>query len=89
MVRHLPRKRRGDFLAPVTSVTGNSEAFDNDRLRTWERWVAVPSVGTELVEAVHGLRQPHQNGQPAALPTCARHSAGAQPRRASGIGLRP
>ena len=44
----------------VTFVTGNSEAFDDYRLRPWERLVAKPFSGPELVEAVSGLRPPHQ-----------------------------
>ena len=44
----------------VTFVTGNSEAFDDYRLRPWERLVAKPFSGPELVEAVSGLRPPHR-----------------------------
>lgn len=36
----------------VTLVTGNPEAYGDYRLRSWERPVATPSVGADLVEAV-------------------------------------
>ena len=64
----------------VAFVTGNPEAFDDYPLRSWERLVAKPFAGDDLVEAVRGLRQPHQHDQLAATPPClghiAEHSAG-------------
>jgi hypothetical protein len=41
----------------------------------WERLVAKTFANVDLVEAVCGLRQPHQHGQLAAIPTCHGHIA--------------
>jgi DNA-binding response OmpR family regulator len=53
----------------VTFVTGNPEAFDDYRLQPWERLVAKPFSGPELVEAVSGLQPPHEPGELAAALT--------------------
>ena len=44
----------------VTFITGNPEAFDDYRLQSWERLVAKPFAGAELVDAIVGLRA-HRN----------------------------
>ncbi len=46
--------RRMPRLATVF-VTGNPDAFDNYPLRPWQRLVAKPFAGADLVQAVTGL----------------------------------
>lgn len=48
VARRLPR------LATVF-ITGNPEAFDNYPMRPWQRLVAKPFAGADLVQAVTGL----------------------------------
>jgi DNA-binding response OmpR family regulator len=40
----------------IAYVTGNPECFDEALLEPWERLVAKPFAGTDLIAAVRGLR---------------------------------
>jgi CheY-like chemotaxis protein len=42
----------------VVFMTGNPEAFDEYPLRPWERLIAKPFAGADLVEAIRELRPP-------------------------------
>jgi len=39
-------------------MTGNPEAFDDYPLRSWERLVAKPFAGADLIRAIRELRPP-------------------------------
>lgn len=67
VARRLPR------LATVF-VTGNPEAFDNYPLRPWQRLVAKPFAGADLVQAVSGLGSARRSRAP-----CAAVAAGLEP----------
>ncbi|MBL6459572.1 response regulator [Belnapia sp. T6] len=48
----------------ITFITGNSRAFDEYPLRSWERLVVKPFLDTDLLHAISSLRLGHDHGRP-------------------------
>ena len=53
---------------PVAYVTGNPECFDRHSLKPWERLVAKPFAGDDLVAAVRAIQPPDRRRGACAAP---------------------